>query len=322
MRLRLLLDDASSLDTGLWRELALAARSFDDVTALVPVSSPDERDDWQAAAAGIPLRLLVDGRFATPDSGLLARAVEVLLADAAAALLVAPEGGVAAEAAARLAVARSAILLGGVTSWWFAEPGVLEIERQGPAERNVERLRVDLAEPAVLTAKAWFGARRVGAARPGGERAVETWAVPAELERDTEVGVQREVALADLDISDAPVVVAAGLGFADESRLALLEALAGALGGVVGATRPLVDKGWLPFERQIGTTGRTVTPDLYVAVGISGAFHHVGGVRARHVIAVNTDRAAPMMGLADLAVVADLEEYLPALTDALAGVVR
>lgn len=121
-----------------------------------------------------------------------------------------------------------------------------------------------------------------------------------------------------VDLVEAERIVAFGLGLPHPLGLELSQALAEQLGAAVGATRPIIDKGWLPFERQIGTTGRTVAPRLYVALGISGASQHVGGIRgAKNVIAINLDRSAPLMALADFAVVGDAKEIVPLLVNLL-----
>lgn len=117
-----------------------------------------------------------------------------------------------------------------------------------------------------------------------------------------------------VDLVHAKRIVAAGMGTADEQLLGAAAELADLLEGSVGATRPMVDDGRLPKERLIGQTGRTVTPDLYVALGISGSPHHVAGVRkADRIVAVNRDPRAPIFQFADVGYVADLREVLPAL---------
>jgi electron transfer flavoprotein alpha subunit len=135
--------------------------------------------------------------------------------------------------------------------------------------------------------------------------------------------------LATLDLADARVVVAGGAGLAagsddDGARatFALLGRVANALGGAAGATRVATDAGWTGYERQIGTTGVTIDPDLYVALGISGAAQHVGGLGSpRHVVSVNTDGSCPMTAMADLGLVADAGGVLVELADRL-GVER
>lgn len=126
---------------------------------------------------------------------------------------------------------------------------------------------------------------------------------------------------ATMDLADATRIVAAGAGLGDRSNLVALEAVAVQLGASVGATRVVTDWGWLPVDRQIGTTGVTVDPRLYLAVGISGAVQHTAGLgQPAHVVAVNTDGACPMMELADLALVCDGPAYLEALEAALTGI--
>ncbi len=121
---------------------------------------------------------------------------------------------------------------------------------------------------------------------------------------------------ATVDLSEARRIVAGGVGLGGADHFALLAQVAPALGASPGATRPIADAGWVPFERQIGTTGTVVDPDVYVALGISGAVQHVSGLGdPRLVIAVNLDSSCPMMEMADVAIVADA----PAVLDALAA---
>ncbi|NTW52504.1 MAG: electron transfer flavoprotein subunit alpha/FixB family protein [Chlorobiaceae bacterium] len=120
---------------------------------------------------------------------------------------------------------------------------------------------------------------------------------------------------AGVDLSRATVIVSAGRGIGKQEHLDLVRDLASVLGGEIGASRPVVDAGWLQRSLQVGTTGQTVSPELYVACGISGAIQHVAGMRgAGFVLAVNTDRDAPIGDVADLLVVADIVQFLPALT--------
>ena len=122
----------------------------------------------------------------------------------------------------------------------------------------------------------------------------------------------------DVDLSRASVIVSAGRGVGRAERIELARALADARGGEVGASRPVVDAGWLERARQVGSSGQNVSPALYVACGISGAIQHLAGMKGSgFVLAINTDRDASIASVADVLVVADVAEFLPTLTAAI-----
>lgn len=121
-----------------------------------------------------------------------------------------------------------------------------------------------------------------------------------------------------IGLRDAERVVAAGLGIGERDFLDEVQTLADLLGAALGASRPLADRGWVPFERQIGTTGQMISPKLYVALGISGAIQHVAGITgAETIVAVNSDRSAPMMAMATLGVVGRVQDIVPRLIERL-----
>lgn len=121
-----------------------------------------------------------------------------------------------------------------------------------------------------------------------------------------------------VDLSTAPLIVSVGRGIGEQDNLKMVEELATALGAELAASRPICDAGWLPMERQVGSSGQTVAPKLYLAIGISGAIQHLVGMKgAKTVIAINKDADAPIFEVADIGVVGDLFEVVPALTKAI-----
>ena len=117
-----------------------------------------------------------------------------------------------------------------------------------------------------------------------------------------------------VDLSQAERIVAVGRGIKGQEHIALAEKLAKALGAEVAASRPICDSGWLPMDRQIGSSGQTVAPKLYFALGISGAIQHVVGMKgSRTIAAVNKDSEAPIFEVADYGIVGDLFEVVPAM---------
>jgi electron transfer flavoprotein alpha subunit len=121
-----------------------------------------------------------------------------------------------------------------------------------------------------------------------------------------------------VDLTQASLIVSIGRGIKAAENIGQAEALAKAIGGELAASRPICDEGWLPMDRQIGSSGQTVAPKLYLALGISGAIQHVVGMKgARTIVAVNKDANAPIFEIADYGIVADIFEIMPALTEEL-----
>ncbi len=171
----------------------------------------------------------------------------------------------------------------------------------------------------------WMATLQIGAFRPnsdpaqaeGGGAQVETVTaavtdVPARVTPHEVFQESKQT----VDLSQAETIVAVGRGIKEQKNMVIAENLAAALGGEVAASRPICDNGWLPLERQIGSSGQTVAPKLYVALGVSGAIQHIVGMKgSRTIVAINKDPEAPIFEIADVAVVGDLFQVVPALTE-------
>ena len=173
--------------------------------------------------------------------------------------------------------------------------------------------------PCLLSIQA--GAFRADAAEtsePAEIVAVEVSLTPEQIR--TRPGDRFRESAQTVDLAAAPLIVSVGRGIREQENIGLIEELAEALGAEIAASRPICDSGWLPMERQVGSSGQTVAPKLYLAVGISGAIQHLVGMKgSKTIIAINKDENAPIFEIADFGVVGDLFEVVPALTKAVAA---
>ena len=174
-----------------------------------------------------------------------------------------------------------------------------------------------LEAPAVLLTVATDAVAAEPVPSPGAVAVHEVAAAVTEADLAVRA-VETSAGTGGASLATARVVVGGGRGVGSADGFAPLEELAALLGGVVGVSRVVTSEGWRPHSMQVGQTGTKITPDLYLACGISGAIQHFAGCAgAKHIIAINTDRSAPMMTRADYAIVGDLHEVLPALIKAL-----
>lgn len=152
----------------------------------------------------------------------------------------------------------------------------------------------------------------------GGEaEVVEIEAAIADGSRRARISERHDEVSDKVKLEEAGIVVAGGRGLGGPENFPLVEGLAAALGGAAGATRAIVDAGWVPYSFQIGQTGKTVRPGIYIAAGISGAMQHTVGMKgAKVIVAINKDAEAPILKLADLGVIGDATKILPKLTEA------
>jgi electron transfer flavoprotein alpha subunit len=153
-------------------------------------------------------------------------------------------------------------------------------------------------------------------AEESGGEAAEIVEISAPPDSKTKVVETKVAESGELSIAEADIIVSGGRGLKEGANFSLIRDLAHAIGGAVGASRATVDAGWIDHQHQVGQTGRVVSPNLYIAAGVSGAIQHLAGMStSKHIVAINKDPEAPIFRIADLSVVGDLFTIVPALTE-------
>ncbi|MEI2732149.1 MAG: electron transfer flavoprotein subunit alpha/FixB family protein [Dermatophilaceae bacterium] len=267
-----------------------------------------------AAKAGGQVHLVVDPQLADPWPEGHAEAVAGVAAQVAPEVVLVPRTVLGSEVATRLSLRLGAAMLTDVTALERSGAGLVATR---PVFGGAVTARVSAPQgPFVVVPRP----HAFAAAKPGDDAATPTsHALAFASPPRTRLGARTRAADTGApDIEKARVLVAGGAGLGGPEPFALLGEVATVLGGAVAASRMACDAGWVPTSLQVGLTGKTVAPDLYLAVGISGATHHLAGCASAQVIAVvNTDKSAPFFKLANYGVVGDWKEVLPALLDTL-----
>jgi electron transfer flavoprotein alpha subunit len=216
--------------------------------------------------------------------------------------------------APRLATRFEQVLIADVIGFQFQDGSPVFVRQLLQGKLNAD-YRFSGAGPCFVSVQA--GAFR--AEEPQGAPAEVEIVLPAleESQIRTTPGEPFREAAQTVDLGSASIIVSVGRGIREKENLPVVEQLAEALGAELAASRPVCDNGWLPIERQVGSSGQTVSPKVYIAVGISGAIQHLVGMKgSRSVVAINKDENAPIFEVADYGIVGDLFEVVPALTDA------
>ncbi len=256
-------------------------------------------------------------RVYTPGSyiGALGPAIQA----AAPAFVVFPHTYQTVDYMPRLAETVGAGLLPEVTAFQAADGGLVW-SRPVMGGKLQSKVRVK-GEGTVLVSVQSGAFQADGAVRLGEAGEAEVKPLDVDLsgvKPDREILGYEEVGGDTVDLTKAGIIVAVGRGVGGADKMGPVENLAKALGAEIGASRPVIDNGWLPRDRQIGSSGQTVAPKLYIAAGISGAIQHLVGMKGSTVIvAINKDPGAPIFTIADYGIVGDLHEVLPALTEAI-----
>lgn len=299
-------------------EMLAAAKRIDAAAAPVAVvtGAGAELDAACAAAAAMYPEVWKIGNeaLAYPNAELVRQAVVAVVPRGSVVL--APHDHFGIDLAPGLAVKLGAAYVPDVVGIDAVEGAQLKTVRQEFGGQVSTHVVADVSGGAVLTV------------RPGAFPATAEAAAPQPahiVDKSGEIGtlvakrryLGRIAAEAgDVDITKQPLLVSIGRGIQEQENIPIAEELAEALGAVVSCSRPVVDAKWLPKSRQVGTSGKTVKPKVYLACGISGAFQHLAGLKGSpFLIAINKNAKAPIFQVADVGIVADLLEFLPALTE-------
>lgn len=292
-------------------ELATKARAFGDVHALAIGTPPDDVLD-ALGAHGVAQVTTLDTGDALPSAAAAAALAEAV-ADTSDLVLFGmsyTERDVAGRLSARLGVPVIANAIDVAV-----DGGVSATSEILGGTKSVTTKATGSGPTIVLTRPKAFAPEPSGGSRP----ALEAAAVPDVGHAGSATITEQHVEASEgPDLEAASVVVAGGRGLGGPEKFAMMDELAATLGGAVGGTRAVVDAGWVPYSYQIGQTGKTVKPSVYIACGVSGAMQHVVGMKGSStIIAINKDPDAPIFALADLGVVGDVHAVVPQLIEAL-----
>jgi len=298
------------------QELSIAARKLDPeatVTAVVGGAGEQLAKVCEQAAAIYPEVWKIDNEALAYINAEVIRPMLARSIPAGAVTLV-PHEHFGMDLAPGLSIKLNAAYLPDVVGFEGLEGGRLNAVREEFSGQVSTHVSCDISAGAVITVRR--GAFQPQEGQGSGGRVVDKsgeagTAAPRRRYRETVVAE-----VGDVDITKSEILVSVGRGIEDQDNLEIILELAKAVGGDVSCSRPIVDAKWLEKARQVGTSGQTVKPKVYMALGISGSFQHLGGIKgAPFMVAVNKNPKAPIFQVADVGVVADILEFVPELTE-------
>ncbi len=296
-------------DTAL--ELLVAAKKIDSsasVTAIV--AGPDAVCSEVAASYKEVWKIGID---AYPNAEVIRRALVKVLPKGA--IVLAPHDTFGMDLCPGLSVKLDSAYLADAVGFEGIENGKLKVIRQEYSGMVSTHVLCDISGGAVITVRA--GSFKPDEAAGAGGKVLDKTGDAGDLSETTRRFLEIvEAEAGDVDITKSEILVSVGRGIEDKDNLEMISDLAKAVGGDVSCSRPIVDAKWLEKARQVGTSGKTVKPKVYMALGISGSFQHMGGIKGNpFIVAVNKNAKAPIFQFADVGVVADILEFVPELTE-------
>jgi electron transfer flavoprotein alpha subunit len=298
-------------------ELAAAAKKIDagaTVAAIVTGSGADldKVADEMAASYAKVLKFNNDA-LAYPNAEVIRKLlVNVLPADA---IVLLPHDTFGMDLAPGLSIKLDSAFVADVVVIEGLEDSVLKVIRQEYAGMVSTHVSADISAGVVINVRP--GAFAPDESKSAGGSVEDQSGAAGDLTAQRTFLKIVEAEVGDVDITKSDVLVSVGRGIEDEDNIEIVQELADAMGAVVSCSRPIVDAKWLEKSRQVGTSGQTVKPKVYLACGISGSFQHMGGIKGNpFIVAINKNPKAPIFQVADVGIAADILEFLPKLTEA------
>ncbi|MCP3951357.1 MAG: electron transfer flavoprotein subunit alpha/FixB family protein [Desulfobacterales bacterium] len=298
-------------------ELAAAAKKIDTaaVTAIVTGSGANLDTVCNEMAASFNEVWKIDNEALTYPNAEVIRSIVVGLVPADAIVLL-PHDTFGMDLGPGLSINLDSTFCADVVDIEGADGGTLKLVRQEFGGVVSTHIDCDSAVGAVLNIRP--GAIAADESKAAGGQVVDKSGDAGDLSAGRKFIELVAAETGDVDITKEDVLVSIGRGIEDEENIEIAQELADAMGAVVSCSRPIVDAKWLEKSRQVGTSGQTVKPKVYIAAGISGSFQHMGGLKGNpYIVAINKNPKAPIFQLADVGIEADILDFLPELTEAI-----
>jgi electron transfer flavoprotein alpha subunit len=297
-------------------ELAAAARKIDSLAATAVVTGWGAELDSvceSVRASFGEVWKIANESLAYPNAELVRQALVAVLP--AGAIVLVPHTHFATDLAPGLSIKLNAAYVPDVLDIETAGGSALKLARQEFGGQVNEHVTCDAASGAVITV-------RPGAFKPldgaAGGQVIDKSAAAGTLSAKRRYLETVAAETGDVDITKYPVLVSVGRGIQEQDNISIAQELADALGAAVSCSRPVVDAKWMQKSRQVGSSGQTVKPKVYMACGISGSFQHLAGIKGNpFIVAINKNPKAPIFRVADVGIVADILEFLPELTNSI-----